>query len=80
VSDLIPAKPVGVVYFPDGRLDTNNASRYTGLAEKTLAMMRCSGTGPKYVKRGRVFYFRADLDEWLNAGKFSSTAQSRKVA
>jgi hypothetical protein len=66
--------------YPDGRLDTKNASRYTGLAEKTMAMMRSSGTGPSFIKRGRVFYFKEDLDRWLNeGGKFRSTAQAQKA-
>ena len=63
--------------FPDGRLDTKNAALYLGLKEKTLAMMRGSGTGPKFIKRGRVFYFMEDLDAWLNAeGRLTSTAQT----
>ena len=67
-----------VVFYPDGRMDTRNAAIYTGYSEKTLAMMRCSGKGPKFIKRGRVFYFKDDIDEWLNeAGKFTSTAQPR---
>lgn len=66
-----------VVMYPDGRLDVKNASSYIGLSEKTLAMMRCSGDGPKFVKRGRIFYFRVDIDSWLNAnGRFTSTAQA----
>lgn len=70
-----------VVMFPDGRVDTKNASSYIGLAEKTLAMMRCNGTGPKFVKRGRIFYFKEDLDIWLNAGgRFTSTAQAQLAA
>lgn len=69
-----------VVTYPDGRMDVKNASRYTGLAPKTLAMMRCLGTGPKFVKRGRIFYFRSDVDEWLNAqGRLSSTAQAKRL-
>lgn len=69
-----------VVMFPDGRFDTKNASNYLGLSEKTLAMMRCNGTGPKFVKRGRIFYFREDLDSWLNAdGRFTSTAQAQRA-
>lgn len=68
-----------VLIFPDGRMDAKNAASYVGLSEKTLAMKRCKGIGPKYVKRGRVFYFREDLDQWLNEeGKFSSTAQAQK--
>ena len=69
--------PIEIIMFPDGRLDTKNAAMYLGLKEKTLAMMRGSGTGPKFIKRGRVFYFKEDLDAWLNAeGRFISTAQT----
>jgi predicted DNA-binding transcriptional regulator AlpA len=67
-----------VMMLPDGRLDTKNAASYTGLSEKTLAMMRCEGNGPKYIKRGRVFYFRNDLDEWILSGRVSSTTQAVK--
>ncbi len=74
-------KSIDVVTFPDGRMDTRNTSIYTGLSEKTLAMMRCSGTGPKFVKRGRIFYFRADVDEWMNSqGRLTSTAQAKQRA
>jgi predicted DNA-binding transcriptional regulator AlpA len=65
-----------VVMYPDGRLDVKNAAAYTGFSEKTLAMMRCEGKGPKYVKRGRVFYFMEDLDAWLQEGRVVSTAQA----
>ncbi|VVC75011.1 hypothetical protein AQUSIP_02850 [Aquicella siphonis] len=68
---------IQIIMFPDGRLDTRNAALYLGLKEKTLAMMRGSGTGPKFIKRGRVFYFKEDLDAWINAeGRLISTAQS----
>jgi hypothetical protein len=67
-----------VQILPDGRMDCENAALYLGLKPKTLAMMRCEGNGPKFVKRGRVFYFQRDLDEWIHAGgKFQSTAQAR---
>jgi hypothetical protein len=67
---------VEVMIFPDGRLDTQNAADYLGLSVKTLAMMRCNGTGPKFIKRGRIFYFKEDLDEWiLKEGKRFSTVQ-----
>ncbi|MBL8399531.1 MAG: DNA-binding protein [Candidatus Accumulibacter sp.] len=62
-------------------MDTKNTSTYTGLSEKTLAMMRCKGNGPKFVKRGRVFYFQVDVDDWLNAqGRHVSTAQAKHRA
>ena len=65
--------------FPDGRMDCKNAARYLGLKEKTLAMMRTRGRGPHFIKRGRIFYFKADLDAWLNAGRLISTAQAGKL-
>jgi hypothetical protein len=67
---------IPLVIFPDGRLDAKNSARYLGLKEKTLAMMRCDGTGPRFIKRGRIFYYKDDLDSWLNAaGRVVSTAQ-----
>jgi hypothetical protein len=63
-------------FYPDGRMDTRNTSIYTGLAEKTLAMKRCDGTGPRFVKRGRIFYFKADVDAWIKEANFSTTAQA----
>jgi hypothetical protein len=54
-----------VTVLPDGRMDTRNAAIYAGLAEKTMAMMRCDGKGPEYIKMGKVFYFREKLDEWV---------------
>jgi hypothetical protein len=71
---------IAVQVLPDGRMDAKNAARYCGLSEKTMAMKRCTGTGPKYVKRGRIFYHRADLDAWLSAERFGSTAQQKLAA
>lgn len=68
---------VTVRILPDGRMASSSAAVYLGLSDKTLANLRCRGLGPKFVKRGRVFYFKADLDEWLAAGKAQSTAQAR---
>jgi hypothetical protein len=68
---------IEVAMYPDGRMDALNAARYVGRSTKTLAMMRCAGTGPMFVKRGRIFYFKADLDRWLAKGRASSTAQAR---
>lgn len=64
--------------YPDGRLDTSNAALYLGLRPKTLAMWRSNGTGPRFIKRGRIFYYKDDLDFWLNEqGRFTSTTQQR---
>ena len=58
-------KTIEVTVLPDGRMDTKNAAIYAGLTEKTLAMMRCEGRGPEYIKLGRIFYFQEKLDEWI---------------
>ena len=71
-------KPKEINMFPDGRMDTQNSADYLGLSQKTLAMKRCQGTGPKFIKRGRIFYFKEDLDTWiLEAGKRASTADGK---
>lgn len=69
----------GVVVLPDGRMDPKNASTYCGLSVKTLAMKRCNGTGPRFVKLGRIFYFREDLDTWLQQCRVFSTAQAQQL-
>lgn len=64
--------------LPDGRMDTKTAAAYLGYSPKTLANWRPLGMGPRFVKLGRIFYFRADLDEWIAAhGRASSTARAR---
>jgi len=66
-----------VTMYPDSRLDVKNAARYLGFSDKTLAMMRYRGIGPRYIKRGRIFYYKEDLDRWLNAGgRIISTTQA----
>ena len=68
---------VVVPTYPDGRVSAKGAATYLGLAEKTLAMMRSKGKGPKFVKRGRIYYYLEDLDKWLREARVSSTAQAR---
>ena len=60
---------VEVLSLPDGRMDRQNAAKYLGSAEKTLAQWACQGRGPNFVKRGRVWYFKEDLDAWLAEGR-----------
>lgn len=67
-----------LMIYPDGRLDAVNAAKYIGAKPKTLAQWRCQGKGPQFIKRGRIFYFKEDLDNWLNGnGRVQSTAQAR---
>lgn len=66
--------------YPDGRLDAKNAAIYVGLSVKTLAQFRCHSKGPQFIKptNGRVFYYKEDLDTWINRhGRTESTAQAR---
>lgn len=70
-------RQVEVRVLPDGRVDTKNAAAFIGLSEKTLAMMRSRGTGPKFLKRGRIFYFVHDLQAWISEGEARSTSQAR---
>lgn len=70
---------IAVLILPDGRMDAKNAARCCGLSVKTMAIKRCEGTGPLFLKMGRIFYYREDLDTWMRRGLQSSTAQ-QKVA
>lgn len=70
-------KMIDLVVRPDGRVDAKGASAYLGLSEKTLAMMRCKGTGPRFVKRGRIFYYIKELETWIKEGEAISTSQTR---
>lgn len=55
----------GLVVLPDGRMTRRNAALYLGVSEKTLAMYASRKTGPRFVKPGRTFYFKSDLDAWV---------------
>ncbi|MCL1824552.1 MAG: helix-turn-helix domain-containing protein [Betaproteobacteria bacterium] len=73
----MPISSQDIVVLPGGRMDTKNAAAYCGLSVKTLAMMRCKATGPRFIKPGRIFYLQKDLDEWLHRNAAWSTAQAR---
>jgi len=62
----------------DGRTDCRGAAHYTGYSEKTLACWRSLGRGPRFIKRGRVWYFLRDLDQWLAEGA-RGTAEARQM-
>jgi hypothetical protein len=58
-----------VTILPDGRMDTVNAALYLGLSRRTMSTWRYEKKGPRYIKRGRVFYFKSDLDCWLDGSE-----------
>ena len=60
---------------PSPLLDPVAAGAHIGGSEKpinvlTLADWRCKGTGPAYIKVGRLIRYRLDdLDAWLDQGR-----------
>jgi len=57
---------MSVVLLEDGRFQNDkDVARYIGCSPATLRTWRVQGRGPKYVKRGRVWYWREHVDEWL---------------
>ena len=78
MDESIKTEPIDVVrvrVLPDGRMTRRDAARYLGAAEKTLAMWALNGKGPRSIKvGGRVFYFQADLDSFINGSGVKSAA------
>jgi hypothetical protein len=66
--------------LPDGRMDTTTAAAYLGVTRATLNFWRWEGSGPRFIKPGRVYYYKKDLDEWLMRGGLvtSSAAAQRQ--
>lgn len=64
--------------YPYVRLDAQAAANYLGLSPRTLANKRSDGSGPPFVRLGRIFYFQTDLDEWLLGLKRTGGDAARK--
>lgn len=58
-------------------MNTASAAAYLQISQKTLANYRSRGIGPVIVKKGRIFYFKEELDEWMTEDKCQSTQQAR---
>jgi predicted DNA-binding transcriptional regulator AlpA len=55
---------------------TEEAAKLLSVSRKTLEKWRCSGSGPKYSKLGRIVVYRvADLESFMSENQFRSTAQ-----
>lgn len=51
-------------------MSVKQASSYCGLSESYLNALRSKGTGPRFVKKGRIcIYHKDDLDHWLRNAK-----------
>ncbi len=63
-------------------LRTVDAAQYCGFSKSTLEKLRCTGTGPVFIRRGRaVFYDVKNLDEWLAAlPRYRSTSDPDQEA
>ena len=54
------------------------------LSLRTLERMRCTGTGPKFIRasgscrHGRVLYAERDVVQWLEGRRRASTAQNNE--
>jgi hypothetical protein len=66
-----PVPSVSALLFPD------QAARYLLLSVSTLARMRISGNGPKFLRVSpqRVAYRISDLDRYLDGRTRTSTSQ-----
>jgi predicted DNA-binding transcriptional regulator AlpA len=60
------------------RISVGAAAAYTGLAESTLAKLRMTGSGPRFLKISarRVAYDTRDIDEWLATKRRVSTSDT----
>lgn len=58
------------------------AALFLTLSQRTLERLRCTGSGPKFVRltRGRIAYREADLQEWLAPRVTSSTSETQPGA
>lgn len=48
-------------------MDTANAAAYIGCRIHTLAQWRHERKGPPYVKCGRIYYYKDEVDKWFNS-------------
>jgi hypothetical protein len=58
-------------------MDETKAAQFLDLRVKTLRRWRWAGKGPRFVKLGSAVRYRlADLDEFIAAGRRSSTSDN----
>lgn len=58
-------------------LDERSTAGKILVSVRTLQRMRVEGTGPKFLKIGRLIrYFEHDVDAWLDSRRRQSTSQA----
>jgi Helix-turn-helix domain len=59
-------------------LTGEQAAQYLGLNKRSLERYRVVGTGPAFVKLGRLCLYReGDLDAWVHGRTFTSSKQAK---
>ena len=51
--------------LPDGRMTLTEAAKYIGIKPTTLRILKHKNKGPKFIKPGRIYFYKDDIDEWL---------------
>lgn len=66
---------------PAPLLDPKAAAAYLGLSEWTLAEWRCIGSGPRFIKTGRLVRYAPEaLQAWIEENTHSSTSSTGQGA
>ena len=61
-------------------LTQREAAELLRISERTLERHRLAGTGPCFVRLGRVVYRKADLEAWAAANTFRRTSEAGAAA
>jgi hypothetical protein len=68
---------VALAWLPDDILDTREAAAYLRLSASSLNKMRCTGSGPAFIRMGRsVRYRRRSLDFFVDSRCTTSTTDA----
>lgn len=64
--------------MPENLLDDRDLERMTGRARSCWQKDRVAGTGPKFVRVGRLVRYREnDVNEWLASRTVSSMSEAK---
>lgn len=60
-----------ICILPDGRLTLENAAKYIGIKPITLRVLIQKKKSPTYIKPGRIYFYKEDIDDWLKSFKIN---------
>lgn len=76
ITELAAAIGEELAMYHKDTLTTEEAARYLGLAKNYLHKLMMQRVIPYFKPNGKNCYFRrADLDEWIQRGRISSSAE-----